>query len=64
MSKQGPIFLEGTITNQQQPQAAGHWDTTFFQKDEARPHTVNVILDVLYDFGTHPVESISRGIRL
>jgi hypothetical protein len=56
----GPIFVEGTITNQwylQQLQnevilviqGAGHVDTTFFQQDGACPHIANVILDILHD---------------
>jgi septum formation topological specificity factor MinE len=66
-SKQGltaPIFVKGAITNQrylqqlqnevcQVIQEAGHVDITFFQQDGGRPHTTNVVFDVLHDvFGS------------
>jgi len=56
----GLIFVEGTVTNQwclQQLynefipiiQVGGHVDTTFFQQDDACPHSVNAVLDILHD---------------
>jgi hypothetical protein len=61
----GPIFVEGTITNQQYLQqlqneailfiwGAGHVDTIFFQQDVSCPYMVNIILDIPHDvFGNH-----------
>jgi len=54
----GPKFVESTITNQRYLQqlqndfnliiqGAGHGDTTFFQQDSARPHTANVVFNIL-----------------